>query len=257
MLGSNNNQNGNQKYEPTYYSRLNWKNDTDRLRLSPNFWKGSLKLAVQEVKTDGTRAEDLAYIHLSPIKAMTMANYVKKHIDEPELEKILGVNTGASDTQGLLAIGKDEGKPYIIVAKIDRDGNFVQSQRFNFNHNYHYGLQIEDMEHLTFSKEYSNGVELQQFYDLLMDYAHSANGAMAASVWDVSRYDALKTINQIADKIGAKPTRGNGGGNNGNAGDSFFANNGNDSGNGGFSGSNKPSGGYSSGSIDDLEEEFN
>lgn len=258
MLGSNNNQNGNNKYEPSYYPRLGWKNDGDRLRLSPTYWKGSLKLSITEVKGmgDTSRAEDLAYIHLSPVKAMTIANYVRKCIDEPESTQAMGVNTGVSDTQGLFVIAREEtGRPYIIIAKIDKEGNYVQSQRFNFNHDYHYGLMIEDLNNLSFSKEYRNDIELEQLYELLVDFARSANGAMAASVWDISRYDALKTINQIADKIGARPSKGNGNG--GSANDSFFNGNGNTSNsNSGSLSSGSKSGGYTSGSINDLDNEF-
>lgn len=265
MLGSNNNQNGrNTSYDPTYYSRISFKNENDKLRLGFSVWKGCLKLAVSELKTfDGTggnRAEDLAYIHLSPTKAQIMSEYVKEVITKPDFTEIRGVNTGASDTQGLLAISRESnGQPYLIIAKIDKDGNFVQQQRFNFNFHYHYGLKIHDLKDLSFEKDYDDNAELVQLQQLLEDFARSSNGAYGASVWDVGRYEfngkVIKPVSMIMEKLGIE-RKGYGGGNRGNSGDGFFNNN---SGNGGGAGKTdgaSSGGGYSSGSFDDLESEF-
>lgn len=259
-LGSNNNQNNKGLYEPTYYSRLRFKNDDDKLQVGFSYWKGTLKLAITEKSNgDNQKSDEIAYIHLSPVKAKMFANYVQMVIENPTSSEIYGVNTGASDVQGLLVISRDNGRPYIIVAKVNKDGSFANSQRFNFNYNYHYGLKFEDLNKLSFSKEYDDNLELIQFKEILEDYARSASGAIGATCWDVARYEVAKMnnlINQIADKVGVERKTGGSYNNSGSAGDSYFANNGKSS-SGGFSGMNKPSSsGYSTGSIDELDAEF-
>lgn len=263
MLGSNNNQNGrNNSYDPTYYSRISFKNESDKLRLGFSVWKGCLKLAVSELKafdgSGGGRAEDLAYIHLSPTKALIMSEYVKEVISKPDSTQILGVNTGASDTNGLLAIAREaDGQPYLIIAKIDKDGNFVQQQRFNFNFHYHYGLKIHDLKDLSFEKDFDDNAELTQLQQMLEDFARSSNGTYGASVWDIGRYEfngkVIKPVSMIMEKLGIE-RKGNGGaGGRGYSNDGFFNNN---SSGGGDKKTESGSTGYSSGSFDDLESEF-
>ena len=69
-----------------------------------------------------------------------------------------------------------------------------------------------------------NTVELQQFYDLLIDYARFASGALGASVHDIGRYEAAKFTNlvrKIAEKTGAIDFKNYGGG---KSNSSFFNN---------------------------------
>ncbi len=259
-LGSNNQQNNKGSYEATYYSRLRFRNDEDGLTLGFSFWKGILKLSVSENSNadTSTRPEELAYIHLSPTKAKLMAGYVQDVLDQTKRIELHGVNTGVSDTQGLLVVSRehDSGIPYIIIAKIAKDGSIVQSQRFNFNNNYHYGLEIHDLEHLSFEKQFNDDIELEQFKEILEDYSRSSNGAIGYSSHDVARYEVNKMNNliwQIAEKNGIERKSGGGNRSGGNYNDSVFANGGNKG--GGNIGSS--SSGYSSGSIEDFESEFN
>ena len=121
---SNNNQN-NTLYNPTYYSRLSIKNPVDNLRLSFTFWNGTLRLSISEAGTaqDG-RNNELAYIHLSPTKARIFSACVKRIIENPEAVDIFGVDTGTGETRGLIAIGRDMGKPYLVIAKVDANGKY-------------------------------------------------------------------------------------------------------------------------------------
>lgn len=263
-LGSNNQQNNKGSYEATYYSRLRFKNDEDGLTLGFSFWKGILKLSVTENNTNtdsNTKPEELAYIHLSPTKAKMMVGYVQDVLDGKNDDGLHGVNTGASDTQGLLVVSRehDSGIPYIIIAKIAKDGSIVQSQRFNFNNNYHYGLEIHDLQHLSFEKQFNDDIELEQFREILEDYARSSNGAIGYSSHDVARYEVNKMNNliwQIAEKNGIERKSGGGNRSGGNYNDSVFANNGNKGGSHIGSGTGSSSG-YSAGSIEDFESEFN
>lgn len=266
-LGSGNNQGGGNNnrglYEQTYYSRLRFKNENDKLQINFSYWKGTLKLSVTEIPKsyDGTgsaKVDELAFIHLSPTKARQMAKIVQRYIDNPEESAPRGVNTGASDTQGLLAIGRNNGVPYLVVAKIDANGKYLQNQIFNFNHDYNYDLEFSDMSKLVFSKQFDNNVELEMFHSILDEYSRSSSGAYAYSVWDIDRYEAAKQSNliwKIAEKVGVE-RQGNRNGGGGSSSNSYFNNPKQNDGSGdGFNGMNKPSG-YSTGSIEDLEGEF-
>ena len=191
---SNLNNQNNTLYNPTYYSRLSIKNPTDNLRLSFTYWNGTLRLSISEAGNiqDGKNNE-LAYIHLSPTKARIFSNCINKIIENPETPDIFGVDTGAGETRGLIAIGRDMGKPYLIIAKVDANGKYESNQRFNFNIDYHYLLQINDIVKLGFKKEYNNFVELNQLKDLLEDYSRNASCAAAYFYHDIGRYTHRRT----------------------------------------------------------------
>ena len=116
------------------------------------------------------------------------------------------------------------GKPYLVIAKVNSDGKYESNQRFNFNNDYQYLLQINDIVKLGFKKEYDNSIELDQVKDLLEDYARFSSGAAGYTFYDIGRYEAAKTSNlirNIAEKVGASNGRSynNGSGSS----NSFFA----------------------------------
>lgn len=208
-LGNNyqSNQNSNQVFEPSYYSRLRIKNPTDNLSLSFTFWRGTLKITLTDIGNfqDG-KTNELGYIHLSPTKARLFAECVKRIIDNQESSDIYGIDTGAGETRGFIAIGRDMGKPYLVIAKVNKDGKYESSQRFNFNVDYNYLLKVHDLETIKCQKEYRNEVELDQFFDVLNDYARFASGALGASFYDIGRYEASKLsgmVRKIGIKVGA------------------------------------------------------
>lgn len=255
-LGNGGNQNKtNTLYEPSYYSRLRFTNYDDKLALGFTFWKGALKISISESgSANEGRNNELAYIHLSPIKARIFAESVQKIIEDPETFDIYGIDTGSGDTSGFIAIGRDMGKPYLFIARVNSKGGYDSSQRFNFNFDRNYTLKVNDLNKLSYQKEYNNDVELQMFRDALMDYSKSASGAVAASVHDVGRYEAAK-INNIIRKVGESMgvAKSYGGGNSGNGG--FF--------NDDNSAMNKPTGNNSNNfktnkykSSDEFEDEF-
>ena len=69
-LGDNTN-NKKQNYEDTFYSRTKFTNYEEKKMLSFSFWKGFLKIAINDIKESGSGIEynELSVIHLSPIKA--------------------------------------------------------------------------------------------------------------------------------------------------------------------------------------------
>ena len=233
-LGNGGNQNKtNSLYEPSYYSRLRFTNYDDKLALGFTFWKGALKISISESgSANEGRNNELAYIHLSPIKARIFAESVQKIIEDPETFDIYGIDTGSGDTSGFIAIGRDMGKPYLFIARVNNKGGYESSQRFNFNFDKNHILKVNDLNKLSYQKEYDNSVELEMFRDALMDYSRSASGAIAASVHDIGRYEAAK-INNIIRKVG-ESMGVSGKSNSSGSGNSFFNND--------DSGMNRPTG---------------
>ena len=202
-LGGNYNSqnNGNNgPNNPTYYSRLRIKNYENHTMLSFNYWKGTLKIIITEPSDNNSnsRPNELASIYMSPTKARILAEGVARIISSRE-------------------------DPFLFIGKVNADGKYELNQTFNFNTNSNFLFDVKDLANIKFQKEALENVELQEFMDLLNDYARAASGAIAASVHDINFYENNRftgLIRSIANKVGA----GNGGNNNGSGNNHFFDN---------------------------------
>jgi len=262
-LGTNNYQSSNQGnntskiYEANYYSRLRIKNPAENLALTFTFWSGTLKVSITETGTaQEGRNNDLATIYFSPTKARIFAGCVQKIIDDPETFDIYGVDTGSGETRNFIAIGREMGKPFVFIAKVDKDGKYDSKYKFMFNVNYNYAVKVFDITTLKCQKEFDNTVELCQFRDILEDFARSSSGAYAYSVHDIGKYEAAKTSNlvrKLAEHAGViDPSRYNNNGTRSN--NSFFSGAGNDYENPSAQQTQKKKTSYQS--IDDLDAEL-
>ena len=253
----NNGNNSNQSsIDKSFYSRLRIKNDNTQMSLNFTFWRGLLKLSINNVpRSADEKIEEMGYIHLSPNKAFIFSECVKYVLTHEDSLDIKGVDTGIGETRGMLAIGRDMGKPFLIIAKVGKDGKYESQLRFDFNWDYNYYLDITELEPLKFKKTYNNNAELEQVYHLLIDYARSSSGAYAYAVHDIGRYESARFSNMIkaiADKVGVESGYSNGNNKSySRSNDSYFSGNGNNSSNNSSSGSSSK---YQT--IDDLENEF-
>ncbi len=234
-LGNNNyqnNRNNNQNsLDANYYSRLRINNANDGLSLTFTFWRGLLKINIVESNNSQANVpnNELASIYLSPMKARLMSECITRVMNDPETLEIYGINTGIGEVNGFMAIGRDAGNPYIVIAKVSKDG-YDSTQRFNFNVDYNYLLQVNDLTNLKFKKEFDNNVELQAFKDIIDDYARAVSGAYGASFYDIGRYENAKTTNLIrkmAESVGVETGNNNGGYNRQGGNGSSYFNNGN------------------------------
>lgn len=260
-----NNRNGGNSgsLDANYYSRLRINNANDSLSLTFMFWRGLLRVSIVEMNSNGgmnqngNQSNELASIFLSPTKARLMSECIARIINNPDTLEIYGINTGIGEVNGFMAIGRDAGNPYIIIAKVSKDG-YESTQRFNFNVDYNYLLQVNDLQNLKFKKEYDNTVELQEFKDIIDDYARAVSGAYGASFYDIGRYENAKTTNlirKIAEKVGVESGYNNGSNYNNNRsnnnGSSYF-NNGNNAGENSSSSQSRTKANI----ISNLEDEF-
>lgn len=228
----NNNSNGNGKlYENTYYSRLRAKTSDGKLALGYSFRSGLLIISIAEQK-DGFRYEDLEAIHLSPTKATILAEQLKTFKREMEAGNLVpgkayGVNAGMGEKVTYIGAHiDDEAKVLITIGKFDSNGQIVEQATTNFNKEYHYGLEWNNIESMDLSKVYYDNLELDQLIVLAEDFGRAMSGAYAYSNADLTRYDNARILGKmdpIYDKLGIE--RRSSSGNGGNRGTNNFLNN--------------------------------
>ena len=134
-LGNTYQNNKNQMWEASYYSRLRIKNPKDNLALGFTFWKGTLKVSISSLSKDyhtNDTNSDLSYIHLSPTKARLLANLVQTVIEQKS-DNIFGVDTGIGEVHGFIAVGREQGNPFLLIAKVNPDGTFESSHKFSIS----------------------------------------------------------------------------------------------------------------------------
>lgn len=264
--GNYNNQNSSPMVVPTYYSRMRLRNFHTHIDVNFSFWNGTLAASIVDISNG--KATELIKINLSPNKAHMLAECVQKIIDNPESSTAYGVDTGSGETRGLFAIGRDTGVPFILIGKVNKDGQFESSQRFIFNSDSNYSLQFSDLESLNFVKDSHENMDLIMLKDLFTDFARSSNGAYAFATQDINRYEAGKLaamVRGIMQAANASPVYLTNNNNRSGNSNGFFsnANNNNNNGSSNNSYSNNNNNGDNSNNrnngyqkIDSLEDEF-
>ena len=136
-------QNKKQNYENSYFSRTKFSNYEDKKTLSFSFWKGNLKVSINEIKESysGIEYEELAYIHLSPNKAQILKSQLIDFInleDSATTSLFVGVDTGISDTKNFIAIGnttdssEKDIQRVLCIGKVSPDGKVLEKTDFKF-----------------------------------------------------------------------------------------------------------------------------
>lgn len=213
-LGDNNNK--KQNYENTFYSRTRFTNYDEKKTLSFSFWKGLLKIAINEVKEaySGVEYNELASIHLSPNKAFILKNQLlelKSLKDSATTSNAFGVDAGAGEVKSFIAFGnlpestKEDIQRYLVIGKVQPDGTVVERSSFNFNHNYYFGIEWNNLEKMDCTTTYQNDVELDMLIIVLDEYIKAITGATAYSVMDMARFDYSRIntkIELVMNKLG-------------------------------------------------------
>ena len=216
--------NQNKTYSTSYYSKWNIKQKDGKLRISPSFSSGLLKLSVQQ-PTEGYRWDSIADITLSPTKARIFANELRNFIADFYSEngwsgKSYGVDTGFKDVRPVIIATAINGSPYIVIGKVTPNGEFESRVDYAINQEYHYGLQWDNLDKMDVTREFYSQEELHQLVDLCESYAASAFGTIAASTLEMMKWDysITRNVDAIAEKLGVERlTR-----NDSSTGNSFF-----------------------------------
>ena len=259
--GNYNNQNGSSMVVPTYYSRMRLRNFATHIDVNFSYWNGTLVASI--IDTSNGKNTELIKINLSPNKAKALAECVQKVIDNKDSLEAYGVDTGSGSTRGLFAIGRSEGVPFVLIGKVNADGNFEASQRFVFDTAYNYSLSFSDLENLKYVKERHEDMDLIMLRDLFIDFARASNGAYAFATQDINRYEAGKLaamVRGIMQAVNASPVYQTNNNNRSGNSNGFFSNannnGGNNSNNNNSNNGNDSNRSNSYQKIDSLEDEF-
>lgn len=215
-LGSGNNK---EYFENTFYSRIKFRN-SDEITLGFAFWKGLLKINLSQIKAGTNEYEEIAVIHLSPMKAKLLKDKLEylKTLDYNDT-RLFGVDTGITDTRNIIAFGndatstKDGIKRYLVIGKVDPNGTLLNPVRFDFNFDFNFSIEWIDLNKMDCSKSYDNNLEMDMFIAVLEQFVNSMTGAMAYSVMDMARFDLSRVntkIETVMEKLGIETKRGGG-----------------------------------------------
>ena len=212
-LGDNNKK---QNYENTFFSRLKFTNYEEKKMLSFSFWKGYLKVTINNMKESGTGVEyeELSAIHLSPIKAQILKEQLVgfRSLEDSATTNIsVGIDTGIGETKNFLAVGntesstEDDIQRTICIGKVDINGTIVECNTFNFNHHYHFGIEWSDVQAMKCTTTYQDNIELDLLITVLDEYVKAMTGAISYSVMDMARFDVSRIntkIELVMNKLG-------------------------------------------------------
>lgn len=195
-----------QRVENTYYSRFKIKNNKEKLMLTASYWKGMLKISISEEKpgTNYPTYDELAYIHLSPMKAAILSREIDVFVaDSKESIRSYGVNTGISETQSFIVFRNLQISSTtcrcLEIGKIDPNGTIIQSQIFPFNSDiYNYGCEWDDMKDTsTLNKTPMYDIEVYMFKTLLNEYIKGSTGGIGYSTIDMGKYDQSTVVDKL------------------------------------------------------------
>lgn len=219
-IGENSSNNSNKVYENTYYSRLRFKAEDGKLSINFSFRSGLLVIDLCALQ-DGFKYEPIQTIYLSPTKARLLADEIEKFkvylaSDNVEPNIAYGVNAGMGEKISYIGFHTNTLKEiFITIGKINGDtGSIIGCDTIKLNKDYHFSLEWNDISSMDLMKVYNNDIELEQFIDMLRDFARSMNGAMGYGVADITRYDLnriLRKMDPIYDKLGIERRNSNNG----------------------------------------------
>ena len=228
---------GKQLYEKTYYSRISIRDYTRNSGRSLNisYRSGMMIITIDEPKQGSFEKEPIADVYLTSTKAKLFLKAIEayeaenKHSDKGAY----GIATGMGDVQRAIMIHSgSDGSPAITIGKFDgSSGKWIKQETYEFN-------TEEFAQFITWKDKSDNGsttltsvpnVEYDFLKQALANFVANADGAIAYTVADMTRYDyrgILNKMNPIYNKLGIE-IGFNGGSNSNNNRGSFFGNNSN------------------------------
>lgn len=211
--GYNNNSAGenttNKLYEQTYYSRFNIKNGDKQLSLW--YRSGLLILEINDVDQNTYKRTPLGNIFLSPMKAKMFATEIKKfkeYRNGSELKEnvAFGITGGMKEKISYCGLHTNANREiFLTIGKFDEHGKIVESNTIQFNNDYNYSIEWENISKMKLERVFDNDVELDMLDIAVNEFANNMNGAAAYAVADLTRFDharIMKKLDPIYEKLG-------------------------------------------------------
>lgn len=243
----------------SYSSMYNIKG-VDPSRISIDYFSNVLKISIAPMnKTSGDSISfdynNAISIFLRQNEARILCNEILNFINDP----IKFNNSGIVTRSGMITVdnGKDHGtnNPCVVIRKIDENGAVASAYLYECNTESMYSIRNYNDKKNTFDKvtvDYTY-TELYHIIEHLEQYLKGTTSAMAHSIIDNSRFinNRLNTkIDAIAASMNIRFDRKGGNKGNYSGGDSYFNN---APATNYSSSSGSTSGGYESGTLDDLD----
>ena len=212
-MGDVNNQ--NKKYSTNYFSRFYLKTADGSMRLSPDFSGGLLNINITDGNFVNNKYEQLARATLSPNKARLLSAQFSKFKEKfvngtAEDGKAYGVDTGINAVRPIIAMTMINGAPYLVIGKVNQDGQFEARLDYPLNTHYHYGLEWGNLSKMDVKKDFNDTLEIDQLITLLDQFVAESFGAGAAATCEMMKWDyPSRKIDAIANKLGVEYKTGN------------------------------------------------
>ena len=216
---SNSGENNNKLFEQTYYSRFSVRNGDKQL--SVWYRSGLMVLELNEVDHTTYKRNPIGNIYLSPMKAQMFASEIVKFKEYRNSDKIkenvaFGVTGGMKEKVSYVGLHTNKNKDiFLTIGKFDENGQIVESNTIQFNKDYNYSIEWEDISKMKLERVFDNDLELNMLHAVVAEFGKNMNGAAAYSFADLTRFDHARIMRQmdpIYDKLGIE-RRTYGGGN--------------------------------------------
>ena len=209
-----NNNNNNDQPTTIVYTPISFANPefNEGSRFSVSYFNRLLKVSI--AKKNGTNGEFATYdndnasvMYLSHMKAKILYELIQQMKTDDTIH-----NVCVETNKGLFIVSDgqefDSNTPCFVIKSADNNGN-ISSVIYQTKNNYNGAINYSDD---GYTDRLIEGVELETFENVLLQYFNASTYAIAASVMEASayKYNAIRSnITAIAEKVGAS-TKGGG-----------------------------------------------
>ena len=229
-----NNNNNNERFQPTVYCPIKFKNsesEKDPSELSFSYWKNLLKIAISPMITTDTNTPYPTYdyknqgvVHLTHDKARLLYSEIVEFLKDPDAYNNMGVPSGST---GLISIsnGKEFGvnSPILVIRKINQETVCLESSyMYQFKTNYT-SVRNFDENNQKFDTFNYEQFEIYAFMDILKSFYESMSYAVAYSFINANQYNDSRyntKLDLLMDKAGIERKQK---ASSGGSGSSFFS----------------------------------
>ncbi len=254
--------NGVRKFDSTYYSRTNFINYKENMRVNVTYSSGMIKLTIataQGTSDNGmSNWEDQITVSITGTKAHLLLNALaeyEKAIEENTitLSQSWGIVTGMSDIQTILMfhLNKVNSTKAFSICSIDAAGTVLKRFTYNFPDDQDFHIDWSNFDTMKNDKVYDSDLQYKMLKETIAEFARTSNGAAGYTTVDLARYDinAIRNnITAIGENLGVIQPRQNNFNRNTSGG--YFNNNNNQN------TANHTSGNSQHKSLDEIQSEF-
>ena len=206
---SNGSGENNKLFEQTYYSRFSIRNEDKQLSIW--YRSGLMVLELNSIDQNTYKRNAIGNIYLSPMKAQMFAGEIVKFKEYRNNDKIkenvaFGVTGGMKEKVSYVGLHTNKNKDiFLTIGKFDENGQIVESNTIQFNKDYNYSIEWEDISKMKLERVFDNDLELNMLHTAVAEFARNMNGAAGYATADLTKFDharIMRKMDPIYDKLG-------------------------------------------------------